>query len=201
MVQLIEGTHYRRRENQPSPAPHKSKKVVDCLLCIDPGDDDDAHGDHIRSQRSRPIGINIRLDRFVAHIKSNHPDACRNEARSLLTMGFTRRNVGAGATAPEGDEHKRMAASSLINASVAGQDPQVVESSELGIAPFAAEQDAHNLTTSSLGNATSSAGHDLGSLRTAQSQRIRQPSLSQATTTTPSTAIVERITVTESMNF
>ena len=47
MVQLIEGTHYRRRGNQPSPAPHKSKK-------IDPGDDDDAHGDQTRRKRSRP---------------------------------------------------------------------------------------------------------------------------------------------------
>jgi hypothetical protein len=117
-------------------------------------------------------------------------------------MGFTRRNVGVEATAPDGDEHKRMASGSLINASlVAGQNPHVVESSGLEIAPFAAEQDAHNVVTSSLGNATSSAGHDLGSLRTAQSQRIRQPSLPQATTTTPSIAIAERITVTWSMNF
>ncbi len=149
-----------------------------------------------------PIGINILLDMFVAHMKSHHPDACRNGARSLLTMGFTRRNVGAEATAPEGDEHERMASDSLINStSVAGQDPHVVESSGWGIAPFAAEQDAHNVATSSLGNATSSAGHDLGSLRTAQSQRIRHPSLPQATAATPSTAIVDRITVTWSINF
>ena len=76
MVQLIEGTHYRRRENQPSPAPHKSKEVVDCLLCIDPGDDDDAHGDqtrrkrsglffgNVRKKRSRPIGQSIRHNNY-----------------------------------------------------------------------------------------------------------------------------------------
>ncbi len=158
MIQLIEGTHYRRRENQPSHAPHKSKEAVDCLLCIDPGDVDDVHGDQTRRKRSRPIGINIRLDRFAAHIKSHHPDACGNGARSLLQMGFTRRNVRAEATAPDGDEHERMASVSLINASsVTGQDPQ--------------------------------------------SQRIRQPSLPQATAATPSTAIAERITVTGSMNF
>ncbi len=69
MVQLIEGTHYRRREYQPSLAPHKSKEVVDCLLCSDPGDDDDAHGGQTRRKRSRPIGINIRMDRFIAHIR------------------------------------------------------------------------------------------------------------------------------------
>ena len=28
MIRLIEGTHYMRRENQPSPAPHKSKEAV-----------------------------------------------------------------------------------------------------------------------------------------------------------------------------
>jgi hypothetical protein len=50
-VQLIEGTHYRRRENQPSPAPHKSKEAVDFLLSIDPGDDDDAHGDQTRRKK------------------------------------------------------------------------------------------------------------------------------------------------------
>ncbi len=36
---FIEGTHYKRRENQPSLAPHKSKEAVDCLLCSDPDDD------------------------------------------------------------------------------------------------------------------------------------------------------------------
>jgi hypothetical protein len=74
---------------------------------------------------------------FVAHIKSHPPDACRNGARSLLTMGFTRQNVGAEATAPEGDEHERMASGSLINASsVAGHESHVVESSGLGNAPL-----------------------------------------------------------------
>ena len=72
MVQLIEGTHYKRRENQPSPAPHNSKEAVDCLLCIDLGDDHDAHGTrlggkgpglffgNVRKKRSRPIGQSIR---------------------------------------------------------------------------------------------------------------------------------------------
>ena len=59
MVQLIEGTHYRRRENQPSPAPHNSKEAVDCLLCIDPGGDDDSHGDQTRRKRSEMLFGNI----------------------------------------------------------------------------------------------------------------------------------------------
>jgi hypothetical protein len=43
MMHLIEWKHYRRRETQPSPAPHKSnKEAVDCLLCSDPGADADA---------------------------------------------------------------------------------------------------------------------------------------------------------------
>ena len=87
-------------------------------MCIDPGDDDDAHGDQTRRKRSRPIGMNIHLDRFFPHLKIHHPDACRNGAKSLLPIGFTRRNVGVGATAPEGDEHERMAFGSFINASL-----------------------------------------------------------------------------------
>ena len=34
-MRLIEGIHNRRRENRPSPAPHKSKELVNCLLCSD----------------------------------------------------------------------------------------------------------------------------------------------------------------------
>jgi len=63
MVQLVEGTRYKRRENQPSHAPNKPKEAVDCLLCIDPGDDDDAHGDQTRRKRSRPIFGNVRRKR------------------------------------------------------------------------------------------------------------------------------------------
>ncbi len=42
MMQLTERTHYKQRETQPSHAPHRSKEAVDCMLCSDPGDDDNA---------------------------------------------------------------------------------------------------------------------------------------------------------------
>jgi len=42
MMQFTEETHYRRRETQPSPAPHRSKEAVGCMLCSDPGDDDNS---------------------------------------------------------------------------------------------------------------------------------------------------------------
>ena len=47
MMKLIEGKHYRRRHEQPTLAPHKSKEAVDCLLCSDPGDDDIAPLGHV----------------------------------------------------------------------------------------------------------------------------------------------------------
>jgi hypothetical protein len=53
-----------RGENQPSPAPHQFKEVVDFLLCSDPGDDDNAQVGHAHMKRSRAIGQNIRLERF-----------------------------------------------------------------------------------------------------------------------------------------
>ncbi len=60
MMRLIEGTHYMQRDNQPSPAPHKSKEAVNYLLCSDPGDDDG--NEHAARKRARPIGKNLRLD-------------------------------------------------------------------------------------------------------------------------------------------
>jgi hypothetical protein len=68
MMKLIEGNHYRRRHEQPTPEPHKSKVAVDCMLCSDPGDDDNAPSGHVARKRSRPIGQNIRLDRFHVHL-------------------------------------------------------------------------------------------------------------------------------------
>jgi len=59
MMKLVKGTHYRRRENQPSPAPHKSKEVVDCLLCGDPGDDDG--NEHVAKKRFCQLGKTFAL--------------------------------------------------------------------------------------------------------------------------------------------
>jgi hypothetical protein len=61
MIRLVEGTHYMRREEQPTHTPPKSKKVFECLLRSDPGDDDDAQVGHGRRKRSRPVGLNIAM--------------------------------------------------------------------------------------------------------------------------------------------
>ena len=99
-MRLIEGTHYRRRENHSSAAPHKSKEAIKCFLCSDSGDDDG--NEYIATKRSRPIRQNLRLDRFHAHLKSHNLDACCEGARRLLTMGFSRRAPSVAAIAPEG---------------------------------------------------------------------------------------------------
>ena len=65
MMRLIKGTHNRRRENQPSPAPHKYKEAVDCLFGSDPGYDGNEEVGHGRRKRSRPIGLNIFLEGVI----------------------------------------------------------------------------------------------------------------------------------------
>ena len=120
-MHLIEGIYYTLRKNQPSLATNKFKKGVDCLLCIDSGEDGDELVGNVRKKRSRLVGLNIRLDRFHAHLASHHPDACRNGARSLLTMGFTRRAVGASAIAIEAHAP-----------SASRLDPHIVASRSLG---------------------------------------------------------------------
>ena len=65
MMRLIEGTRYKRRKKQPTPTPPKSKEALECLLCSDPGDDDDAQVGHGLMKRSRPIGLNICLEGVI----------------------------------------------------------------------------------------------------------------------------------------
>jgi hypothetical protein len=128
MMKLIEGKHFRRRHEQPTPEPHKSKVAVDCMLCSDPGDDDNAPSGHVAKKRSRPLGQNIRLDRFHVHLKAHHPDACRDGARSLLQLGFTRQELGAATTAPEGEALQGMPTESLRSRhSDAVKDRRIVE--------------------------------------------------------------------------
>ena len=70
MLQLKEGTHYRIRAQQPSPALHKSKASVDCLFCSDPGNSDYEVIEHATNRkRSRPKGRKIRLGKLLHHMK------------------------------------------------------------------------------------------------------------------------------------
>ncbi len=174
MMKLVEGTHYRRRHELPTPTPHKSKEVVDCMLCSDPGDDDIAQLGHVFRKRSRPIGQNIRLDRFHDHLKAHHPDTCRNRAKSLFELGFARRELGAALTAPEGVALKRMTSESLGSGhSDAVEDSHVVE--------LGSGLDPRIEASGGLGTDPSVPGQDSlieasGSLVNVPSLRIRQPS-------------------------
>ena len=60
-MQFIEGTHSRRRKIQPSPAPHRSKEVVD----------ENAQVGHVHNKMAGENGQNIRLDnKLHAHMRS-----------------------------------------------------------------------------------------------------------------------------------
>ena len=63
MRKLIEGTHYMRRHEQPTHAPHNSKKIVDNLLCSDSGDDDDAQVGMFARKGQLRLGKQNRLTR------------------------------------------------------------------------------------------------------------------------------------------
>jgi hypothetical protein len=106
MMQLKEETHYRVRPQQPSPTPKNSKEAVDCMLCNDPGESDEEVVEHMaHRKRSRPKGRSIRLDRLLHHMKKEHLDAARDEARSLFKLGLTRQAFGgASHTAHDDDD-------------------------------------------------------------------------------------------------
>jgi hypothetical protein len=81
-MKLVEGTHYRRRLDQPSPHPHLSKEFVDCLLCAAPSDSED---DQVRRRMTRKnTRKGIRLDRLTRHFNLQHRSETSNEGRTLL---------------------------------------------------------------------------------------------------------------------
>ena len=87
-MKLVEGTHYRRRLDQPSPHLARSKEVVDCMFCRLPSDSEDEGGRaKIRRKQAKD---DIRLDKLLQHFKKNHKGDMPSEGMSLLDMGFTR---------------------------------------------------------------------------------------------------------------
>ena len=101
-IKLVEGTHYRRRYNQPSPTPAKSKELVSYLFCdTSRYPDDAAHAAERVGRNKRCKGV-VRLDKLMKHITTAHPDRIPAEGRSRLDMGFTMGN--GGDVAPESPE-------------------------------------------------------------------------------------------------
>ncbi len=83
----MEGTHYRRKLDQPSPHPIRAKEFVECLFCELPSDSEDEQR-HVTLTR-RQARDDIRLDNFMSHFKAKHKARLPTEDKSLLDMGFT----------------------------------------------------------------------------------------------------------------
>jgi hypothetical protein len=66
----VEGTHYKRRLDQPTPHPIRAKEFVNCLFCklLSDYEDEELHATLTR----RPTRDGIRLDKFMSHFKAKH---------------------------------------------------------------------------------------------------------------------------------
>ena len=86
IMKLLEGTHLRRRLDQPSPIP--SKLFVDCLFIKVPSDSDDEHV--LRATFTRMQAKHgIRMDKLKTQYKRKHKGEMPSEGMSLLDLGFT----------------------------------------------------------------------------------------------------------------
>jgi hypothetical protein len=63
---LVEGKHYLRREEQPTPLPHPAKIFVDCLIC----QTSDVPATVGEKRKLNNGGKGYRLDRLMAHFKA-----------------------------------------------------------------------------------------------------------------------------------
>ena len=86
-MKLLEGTHYRRRLDEPSRSNFGSKEFVDCSMCGIPRDSNDDIARRTHSGKQANQGI--RLDKLLRHYKGKHRDAFPSMGRSLLDLGFT----------------------------------------------------------------------------------------------------------------
>ena len=93
-MQLKEGTHYRRRLDQPSANTARCKEFVDCMFCGCPSDSPDDK--RLEKLKRKQIIDGIRLDHLRDHYMKKHKHDLPSEGKSLLDMGFTRAG-GSGA--------------------------------------------------------------------------------------------------------
>ena len=85
---LVEGL---RRLDQPSPHPHLSKEIVDCLLCAAPSDSEDDRRRMTRNNTRK----GIRLDRLMRYFNVQHRSKPSIEGMILLHYsGFSRSTAG-----------------------------------------------------------------------------------------------------------
>ncbi len=83
-MKLIEGTHYLRRLDRPSPHLARSKEFVDCLICRLPSDLENE--EERTTLRRRHVKDGIRLDKLSQHFKAKHKGHLPSEGMSLLDI-------------------------------------------------------------------------------------------------------------------
>jgi len=120
-MNLVEGKHYSRREEQPTHLPTPAKRFMDCLLCQG-YDDSQAIGNKRKINNG---GKGYRLERMMAHLKSSHKDALIDDgSRTLLALGFSR-----GVAAASDSTH--VSAAGLDNLPTAHANGQAIATSDL----------------------------------------------------------------------
>ncbi len=110
MVLLVEGTHYRRREDQSSLSPHPSKAIVDCIFCQEPI--------VVAVENKRKYNNDIRgyrLDRFQHHLKSiRKNEMIYDNVRTIFDIGFLREDDGATCGSDGGEASRALPQGQLV---------------------------------------------------------------------------------------
>jgi hypothetical protein len=104
MMLLVEGTHYRRREDQSSLSPHPSKVIVDCIFCqklltATVGN----------KRKNNNDGRGYQMVRFQYHLKSMHKNKLiDNNVRTLFNVGFLREDDGLTCGSDDGEASRAL---------------------------------------------------------------------------------------------
>ncbi len=107
---LVEGTHYKRREDQSSLSLHPSKAIVDCIFCqeliaIAVGNKRKYYND----------GRGYRMDRLQHHLKSIHKNEMIDDnVRTLFDVGFLRKDDGATCGSNGGEASRTLPQGQLL---------------------------------------------------------------------------------------
>jgi hypothetical protein len=87
-MKLVEGTHYTRRLDQPSPHQASSKEMIDYLFCRLPSYSED-EVERGQFWHRKQVKNGIRLDILMKRVKAKHKGEISSEGISLLYIGFT----------------------------------------------------------------------------------------------------------------
>ncbi len=107
---LVEGTHYKRREDEISLSPHPSKAIVDCIFC------QELIAFAMGSNRKyNNDGRGFRLDRLQRHLKSIHKNEMIDDnVQTLFDVGFLREDDGATCGSDGGEASRALPQGQLV---------------------------------------------------------------------------------------